>query len=171
VKKRRGTPDKPPKISYNVTPNPDRVKRQIRNICDKIQALKKLPISNDEAIALQIEKINMVIVGVADYWRSCIASRVLRNIDHAVYSSSRAAFRHIVGSKHLMEHRIPLSKLANRPARHAGRKQQTFAMKVNEQWIGFTIAEATSIEYQTKLFYQRMTPYTELGRKLYSQAS
>lgn len=170
VKKRRGTPKKLPKISNNVTPNPNRVHGQIRDICDKIQNLKKLPISDHETIALGIEKINMAIIDVSEYWRSCIASRVQRNIDHAVYNSSRAVFRFIVGSKHLTEHRVSLCKLTNRLARHAGRTQETFALKVNGQWIGFTIAEATSIEYQTCMFYQQMTPYTELGRKIYSRS-
>jgi group II intron reverse transcriptase/maturase len=168
VKKRRATHDKPPKETYNVTPNPDRVKQQIRNICDKIHALKKLPRSNHEAIAIQIEKINMVTVGVAEYWRSCVAKRVLCKIDNAIYNSSKAAFRYILGKKHFKNNHIQLNKLTNRPERHAKRKQRTFALFVNDQWIGFTIASATKIEYLKTLFSPKLTPYTQEGRKLHS---
>ena len=65
-------------------------------------------------------------------------------------------------------YQIPLEKLCNLPHRHEGYKSKTFAVPIEGEWFGITMAFITHSKYESRPFDQRMTPYTEEGRLIYS---
>ena len=69
--------------------------------------------------------------------------------------------------KSYLRYQIPLKQLSNMPQRHSGYDSKTFAVMVNGKWFGITYAFITHSNYEKKPFNQKMTPYTEEGRKLY----
>ena len=75
-------------------------------------------------------------------------------------------FRKIYGKKY-KEHLVELAELSNRPHRHEKRKDKTFAIRYDEKWIGITKAYITHSQWDKYNYNQKMTPYSEEGRKLY----
>ena len=57
--------------------------------------------------------------------------------------------------------------LANLSERHRDYNSTTFAVKYEGQWFGLTYAFITHSKYERKPFDQRMTPYTDEGRRIY----
>ena len=57
--------------------------------------------------------------------------------------------------------------LCNLPHRHEGYDSKTFAINIEGRWFGITYAFITHSRYETKPFDQKMTPYTEEGRRRY----
>ena len=70
--------------------------------------------------------------------------------------------------RHYNKYQIPMEKLCNLPHRHEGYKSKTFAVPIEGEWFGITMAFITHSKYESKPFDQRMTPYTEEGRRIYS---
>ena len=71
-------------------------------------------------------------------------------------------------SEFIDKYQIPMEKLCNLPHRHEGYKSKTFAVPIEGEWFGITMAFITHSKYESKPFDQRMTPYTEEGRRIYS---
>jgi group II intron reverse transcriptase/maturase len=163
---KRPTPDNPhpTKLVGKSRPDFKKVKEQVKTINKQIRKLKDLPKELDKAI--QIEKINSMIIGVAEYWKTGICSNTYQYIDDKI---DRCAFRTFqkLYPKTYMEHQVELDKLSNRPQRHQGYKTKTFAVKVKDQYIGITKAFITHSQWLKYPFNQKMTPYTEEGRNLY----
>ena len=62
---------------------------------------------------------------------------------------------------------VPLKELSNLPHRHEGYDSKTFAIQIDGKWFGITYAFITHSRYESKPFDQKMTPYTEDGRRRY----
>lgn len=62
---------------------------------------------------------------------------------------------------------VPLKELSNLPHRHEGYDSKTFAIQIDGKWFGITYAFITHSRYESKPFDQKMTPYTENGRRRY----
>jgi group II intron reverse transcriptase/maturase len=163
---KRKTPNdhKPNKLVGKPYPNPEKVKKQIKEISKEIHKLKE--ISKDIDRAIQIEKINTMIIGIAEYWKTSICSDTYNYIDNKIYRSALKVFQKLY-PKTYQEHYVELSKLTNRPQRHAKYRTKTFAIKVNDMYIGITKAFITGSHWEKYPFNQQMTPYTEQGRQLY----
>lgn len=163
---KRPTPDNPhpTKLVGKSRPDFKKVKEQVRAINKEIRKLKDFPKELDRAI--QIEKINSMITGVAEYWKTGICGNTFQYIDDKIDRCTFRTFQKLY-PKTYMEHVVELDKLSNRPQRHQGYKSKTFAVKVNEQYIGITKAFITHSQWIKYPFNQKMTPYTEEGRNLY----
>lgn len=146
-------------------PNPERLRAQARTLTDMVHAAERTPHITE--FAAHIERTNAVLIGYAEYWRSGISKKALSRLDHAVYGAARAVFRRHFGRIGLHRYLRPLDELANRPLRHAGQKTRTWAVPVEDMWVGFTRADITPIRYERYCFDQRLTPYTAEGRELF----
>lgn len=67
-------------------------------------------------------------------------------------------------------YQVPLKQLSNLPHRHEGYKSKTFAIPIQDMWIGITLAFITHTKYEKKPFCQKITPYTAEGRELFVKA-
>ncbi|MFU0783684.1 MAG: group II intron reverse transcriptase/maturase [Thermoanaerobacterium thermosaccharolyticum] len=163
---KRPTPDnpKPSKIVGKPYPDHQKVKQQVKAINKEIKKLKDIPKEIDRAI--QIEKINAMIIGMAEYWKTGICSNTFKYIDDKIGRCACRTFQKLY-PKTYMEHMVELDQLSNRPQRHQGYQTKTFAVKVKEQFIGITKAFITHSQWTKYPFNQKMTPYTEKGRTLY----
>lgn len=166
VEKARRRPDNKDDERLWPKPYPDRekVKRQVSEICDMIKRLKTFGI--DAQRAVQIEKINSIIVGIMEYWKIGICSNTYTYIDSKIYKSALLIFKKIY-PKTYKDHWIPISDTGNRLLRHRERRYtRTWAVKVNDTWVGITKACLTHSQQKWFPFNQRKTPYTQEGRML-----
>lgn len=154
-------------ISCKTYPNPLKVNKQIRSLRDEISQLYL--IRKPLGMAIHIEKINAMIIGIAEYWKTALCSKTFHKIDHAVNRKAYEIFHKIYGSKAL-GFNVPMAKLHNRPDRHKGYKDTAFAVKLNDMWIGLTKTYLTHTSYLKNFFDQKLTPYTEAGRDLYKSS-
>lgn len=145
-------------------PNPERVRNQLKGILKEIKVLKIRP--NIEHQAIQIEKINSMILGVAEYWKSGICSKTYKFLDHNIDKSIFRTMKYI-HPKTYMNYKYKLKDLSNIPHRHEGYETTTFGVEINEMKIGITKAFITASNWEKFPFNQETTPYTAKGRQLY----
>lgn len=161
--------DKPGKKNRPIVgkayPNPEKVTQQTRKISAEIKKLKTIP---EKEKAAQIEEINAIIIGVAEYWKTSICSNVFNKIDERVKQSAFYTFKTMY-PKNYKQHEKPLKRLSNRPQRHKKYESKTFAIEYHDQWIGITKAFITHSQWIKYPYNQRISPYTEEGRQLYLQ--
>lgn len=144
-------------------PDFEKVKNQVRTICDTLATLKNC--ANEKERSLVIERVNSIIVGVMEYWKTGICSKTYKYIDHKVFQSAMHIFKKLY-PVNFREHIKPSNTLTNRPQRHEGYKSMTFAVNVGETWIGITKAALTHSQWGNVPFNQGITPYSEEGREL-----
>ena len=108
-----------------------------------------------------------MIVGLAQYLQPSICSHAFHAIDRRINNTALAVWKRRF-PKHYNKYQISMEKLCNLPHRHEGYKSKTFAVPIEGEWFGITMAFITHSKYESKPFDQRMTPYTEEGRRIYS---
>ena len=146
-------------------PDMERLKEKIRKIADEV---RKIGEHTERSVqAAQIQRVNSMIVGLAQYLQPSICSHAFHAIDRRINNTALAVWKRRF-PKHYNEYQIPLERLCNLPHRHEGYKSKTFAVPIEGKWFGITYAFITHSKYESKPFDQRMTPYTEEGRRIYS---
>ena len=165
-KPRRTPADKETKEHFVGKPYPDmkRLNKKIQNHCKEIRDIRKYSAVNSRIA--QIQYINSVIMGIAEYVKIGISSHAFHVIDRRVNNSALSTWKRMYPDKY-NEWQIPLKDLANLPHRHEGYISKTFAIPYEDMWIGITMAFITHVRYEAKPFNQKMTPYTPEGRKIY----
>ena len=168
AEKKRKTPD-PKTWTENLVgkplPDMERLKEKIQKITDEVRVIGK--ITERSVQAAQIQRINSMIVGLAQYLQPSICSHAFHVIDRRINNTALAVWKRRF-PKHYNKYQIPLEKLCNLPHRHEGYKSKTFAVPIEGEWFGITMAFITHSKYESRPFDQRMTPYTEEGRLIYS---
>ena len=168
AEKKRKTPD-PKTWTENLVgkplPDMERLKEKIQKITDEVRVIGK--ITERSVQAAQIQRINSMIVGLAQYLQPSICSHAFHVIDRRINNTALAVWKRRF-PKHYNTYQIPLEKLCNLPHRHEGYKSKTFAVPIEGEWFGITMAFITHSKYESRPFDQRMTPYTEEGRLIYS---
>ena len=168
AERKRKTPD-PKTWTENLVgkplPDMERLKEKIHKIADEVREIKKM--TERSVQAAQIQRINSMIVGVAQYLQPSICSLAFHAIDRRINNTALAVWKKRF-PKHYNEYQIPLKELCNLPHRHEGYKSKTFAVPIEGEWFGITMAFITHSKYESKPYDQRMTPYTEEGRRIYS---
>ena len=168
AERKRKTPD-PKTWTDNLVgkpfPDMERVRTKIRLISDEI---RKIGNTTERSVqAAHIQRINSMIVGLALYLQPSICSKALHAIDRGVNNTALAVWKRTF-PKHYNKYQVSLESLCNLPQRHEGYKSKTFAIPIEDKWFGFTCAFITHSKYESKPFDQRMTPFTEEGRRIYS---
>ena len=168
AEKKRKNPD-PKTWTENLVgkplPDMERLKEKIQKITDEVRVIGK--ITERSVQAAQIQRINSMIVGLAQYLQPSICSHAFHVIDRRINNTALAVWKRRF-PKHYNKYQIPLEKLCNLPHRHEGYKSKTFAAPIEGEWFGITMAFITHSQYESRPFDQRMTPYTEEGRLIYS---
>lgn len=165
-KPRRTPADKEIKEHFVGKPYPDmkRLSKKIQNLCKEIRDIRNYSAVNSRIA--QIQYINSVIMGIAEYIKIGISSHAFHVIDRRVNNSALSTWKRMYPYKY-NEWQIPLKDLSNLPHRHEGYISKTFAIPYEDMWIGITMAFITHVRYEAKPFNQKMTPYTPEGRKIY----
>jgi RNA-directed DNA polymerase len=145
-------------------PDKDRLTKKIHNIQDEVRKVAEM--QGLEAQAAQIQRVNAVIMGVAEYIQTSICSKAYHAIDRRVDMTALSVWKKLYPTTY-NKMQVPLKQLCNLPQRHAGYDSKTFAIQVEGKWFGLTYAFITHSNYEKKPFDQKMTPYTEDGRKRY----
>lgn len=168
AEKKRKTPD-PKTWTENLVgkplPDMERLKEKIQKIAGEVRVIGE--ITERSVQAAQIQRVNSMIVGLAQYLQPSICSHAFHAIDRRVNNTALAVWKRRF-PKHYNKYQIPLEKLCNLPHRHEGYKSKTFAVPIEGKWFGITLAFITHSKYEIRPFDQRMTPYTEEGRRIYS---
>lgn len=167
AEKKRKTPD-PRTWTENLVgkplPDMERLKEKIWKIADEIRRIGD--VTERSVQAAQIQRVNSMIVGLAQYLQPSICSHAFHAIDRRINNTALAVWKKSF-PKHYNKYQIPMEKLCNLPHRHEGYKSKTFAVPIEGEWFGITMAFITHSKYESKPFDQRMTPYTEEGRRIY----
>ncbi|EOS37955.1 hypothetical protein C808_03159 [Lachnospiraceae bacterium M18-1] len=168
AERKRKTPD-PKTWTENLVgkplPDMERLKEKIQKIADEVRVIGE--ITERSVQAAQIQRVNSMIVGLAQYLQPSICSHAFHAIDRRINNTALAIWKRRF-PKHYNKYQIPLEKLCNLPHRHEGYKSKTFAVPIEGEWFGITMAFITHSKYETRPFDQRMTPYTEEGRRIHS---
>lgn len=150
-------------------PNMKAVGKAVKEVSAVIKKMRYS--SDDEWLAVDIERANEMLVGISNYFNKGISKKVLSGIDHRLFWTLFKAFkRHYRYPKNTVlakNHCVPMNMLGNRVARHGRYGGKTLAVKVNGVWVGLTHCDITPVKY-SRNFNQTMTPYTEQGRKAYA---
>jgi RNA-directed DNA polymerase len=162
----RQTPAKPNRgnIVGKSYPDISKIRVRVKSICQEIKTLKHLKEQYKQAV--QIERVNAMLIGLTEYHKSAICKTTFHYIDDKINRSALATFRAMFG-KHYQDYYVPLMQLTNRPVRHKGYETRTFAVKYGEMYIGITKAFLTHSQWKKYFFNQNATPYTKQGRELY----
>ena len=167
AEKKRKTPD-PRTWTENLVgkplPDMERLKEKIWKIADEVRKIGD--VTERSVQAAQIQRVNSMIVGLAQYLQPSICSHAFHAIDRRINNTALAVWKKSF-PKHYNKYQIPMEKLCNLPHRHEGYKSKTFAVPIEGEWFGITMAFITHSKYESKPFDQRMTPYTEEGRRIY----
>ncbi len=167
AQRKRKTPD-PTTWTENLVgkPYPDMVRLtgKIRNLSNEVRKIGIYTKPNTQAA--QIQYVNSIIMGLAQYIQPSICSGAYHAIDRRVNNTALATWKKLY-PKQYNQFQIPMGKLCNLPHRHEGYKSKTFAIPIEGHWFGLTMAFITHSKYESKPFNQKMTPYTEEGRRIY----
>ena len=145
-------------------PNMKRLSAKITKICQAIHAMKRMNTENDRVA--QIQYVNSMIMGVAEYIKISICSKAFSVMDNRIYISCHYTWKRMypVASSRVT---VPLDSLSNLPHRHEGYMAKTHAIFCQGMWIGVTMAFITHSQHEKFPMNQKMTPYTAEGRRIY----
>lgn len=167
AEKKRKTPDPKTRTDNLVGkpfPDMERLTKKINGLQDEIRKLPEC--RNVEAQAAQIQYINAVIMGLAQYIQPSICSFAYHEIDRRVNNTALSVWKKMF-PKQYNQMQPSLKMLCNLPHRHEGYDSKTFAISVDGEWFGITMAFITHSKYESIPFDQKMTPYTTDGRRRY----
>lgn len=149
-------------------PEMTKVRKKVKGIKSEIKRIMFM--GEEQQQAAQIEKVNSMITGLAEYFKTAICSSTFSYIDNNINQCAYRVFRKMYG-KNYRQYKIQLDSLSNRPQRHKGYKTETFAVKCKGMYIGITKSFLTHSQWLKCPFNQNITPYTDSGRKLYQKQS
>lgn len=167
AERKRKTPD-PATWSETLVgkPFPD-MNRLTKKICNLSKEVRRIGLfAQPNTQAAQIQYVNSIIMGLAQYLQPSICSAAYHAIDRRVNNTALAVWKNLF-PKRYNQMQVPLQTLCNLPHRHEGYKSKTFAIEIEGKWFGITCAFITHAKYETRPFNQHMTPYTEEGRRIY----
>ena len=167
AERKRKTPD-PATWSETLVgkPFPD-MNRMTKKICNLSKEVRRIGLfTQPNTQAAQIQYVNSIIMGLAQYLQPSICSAAYHAIDRRINNTALAVWKNLF-PKRYNQMQVPLQTLCNLPHRHEGYKSKTFAIEIEGKWFGITCAFITHAKYETRPFNQHMTPYTEEGRRIY----
>jgi len=167
AEKKRKTPDPKTWTDFLVGkpfPDMERLTKKIRNIAKEVRKIGIL--KKDNTQAAQIQQVNSMIMGIAQYIQPSICSKAFHAIDRRINNTALAVWKKLF-PKRYNQMQVPLKMLCNLPHRHEGYDSKTFAIQIEGKWFGITYAFISHSNYESKPFDQKMTPYTAEGRRRY----
>ena len=145
-------------------PNMVKLSAKVTKVCDEIHAMKRMKHTSDRVA--QIQYINSMIMGIAEYFKIGICSKAFNALDNRIYISCYYTWKRLYPDA-VMRMKLPLCRLNNLPHRHEGYQAKTYAIEYQNMWIGITRACLTHSQHEKYPLNQKITPYTAEGRSLY----
>lgn len=145
-------------------PNMVKLSAKVTKVCDEIHAMKRMKHTSDRVA--QIQYINSMIMGIAEYFKIGICSKAFNALDNRIYISCYYTWKRLYPDA-AMRMKLPLCRLNNLPHRHEGYQAKTYAIEYQNMWIGITRACLTHSQHAKYPLNQKITPYTAEGRSLY----
>ena len=145
-------------------PNMKRLSAKITKVCQAIHAMKRMDSESDRVA--QIQYVNSMIMGIAEYIKTSICSKAFSVMDNRIYISCHYTWKRMYPDA-FSRMTVPLKNLSNLPHRHEGYTTKTHAIFYQGMWIGITKAFITHSQHEKLPMNQKMTPYTEEGRRIY----
>ena len=167
AERKRKTPDPATWTNHLVgkpLPDMERLGKKIKKLLEEVHSIELCQKVNVQAA--QIQYVNSVIMGMAQYLQTSICSHAYHAIDRRVNNAALTVWKKLY-PKRYNSMQVPLKVLCNLPDRHKGYDSKTFAVWVEGKWFGITYAFITHSHYEPKPFDQKMTPYTVEGRRRY----
>ena len=167
AERKRKTPDPATWTKHLVgkpLPDMERLGKKIKKLLEEVHRIELCQKVNVQAA--QIQYVNSVIMGMAQYLQTSICSHAYHAIDRRVNNAALTVWKKLY-PKRYNSMQVPLKVLCNLPDRHKGYDSKTFAVWVEGKWFGITYAFITHSHYEPKPFDQKMTPYTVEGRRRY----
>ena len=167
AERKRKTPDPKtwtPFLVGKPFPDMERLGGKIRKLAKEVRKIGMCEKNNTQAA--QIQYVNSVIMGIAQYIQPSICSSAFHAIDRRVNNTALAVWKKMF-PKQYNQMQVPLKTLCNLPHRHEGYDSTTFAVEIEGKWFGITYAFISHSNYESRPFDQKMTPYTADGRKRY----
>ena len=167
AERKRKTPDPATWTNHLVgkpLPDMERLGKKIKKLLEEVHRIELCQKVNVQAA--QIQYVNSVIMGMAQYLQTSICSHAYHAIDRRVNNAALTVWKKLY-PKRYNSMQVPLKVLCNLPDRHKGYDSKTFAVWVEGKWFGITYAFITHSHYEPKPFDQKMTPYTVEGRRRY----
>ena len=149
-------------------PFPDMVRltKKINHLQEQVRRIGLFSQPNTQAA--QIQYVNSIIMGLAQYLQPSICSSAFHAIDRRVNNTALVVWKKMFPRQY-NQMQVPLKTLCNLPHRHEGYDSKTFAVQIEGKWFGITCAFITHSRHESKPFDQKMTPYTGDGRQRYVQ--
>lgn len=157
-------------IVGKIIPDIKRSTEKVREICKEIRHINKMKSKKPRDVALQIEKVNEKIVGLAQYYSiaNCVDffNAWNQRINHQQY---KTWFR-LTGEWRFKKNTIPANKATNRRKRHERRADRLYYVRVDNANIVVTKFSMTPSAKALKVNLD-LTPYTEKGRGIHEKAT
>jgi|GEM_PF-2277512 len=155
-------------------PDAERIRGKFREVLNDIRTKVHACWNKPLELGAEIEIINAKIVGISNYYKVGICKRMYKRLDTILNYRLLKTFQFVFGGgtnpKIWRRYKVRLCDLSNRRTRHLGYKSKTFGIQVDGIWIGFTMFSLTPSVLALN-FNQKLTPYTDEGRKLYEELS
>ena len=167
AERKRKTPDPATWTEHLVgkpLPDMERLSKKIASLLEQVHRIELYSKPNTQAA--QIQYVNSIILGLAQYYQPSICSHAYHAIDRRVNNAALAVWKKLF-PKQYNQMQVPLKTLCNLPHRHEGYESKTFAIPIEGKWFGITYAFITHSRHERKPFDQKMTPYTAEGRRRY----
>lgn len=155
-------------LSAKMIPDMDKVNNKVNEIKRDVRFIRTRKTNLE--MALDIEKINAKIVGLANYIKIGISKEIMGTIDSRIENTAYRTWVKIFGKDKAGNYKQPVKTFTNRKDRHQKYDLRHFFIEYQGNRIGLTFAKITKVEY-AQIFNQMLSPYTKEGRKLYEEKS
>lgn len=143
AERKRKTPDPATWTKHLVgkpLPDMERLGKKIKKLLEEVHRIELCQKVNVQAA--QIQYVNSVIMGMAQYLQTSICSHAYHAIDRRVNNAALTVWKKLY-PKRYNSMQVPLKVLCNLPDRHKGYDSKTFAVWVEGKWFGITYAFIT----------------------------
>lgn len=155
------------KVVGKMIPNIKKSSSKIAKISKEIRKIGIVKKERDRA--LQIEKVNSSIVGLANYYSIANCSKFFKAWDQRLHYQCHKTFQRMNGNRGRWKKlTCRANQLNNRVSRHANRNNRLYFYEVDNVKIGITKFAFTESVTALRVAHA-LTPYTEEGRKLYEK--
>lgn len=152
-------------LSCHSIPDIERLKNKVRQVAKEIRKIHNLRQPRENVAIL--EKVNSMIVGIADFYKTSSAAHIMKRQDQKLYQAAYKKWCKLQsgGQKRRWENYvIPAKETDNRPNRHQRRNDRIFYLEADEVKIGLTKFSFTEARIPQR-WKTGISCYTEEGRK------
>ena len=107
-------------------PDMERLSKKIGSLLEQVHRIELYSKPNTQAA--QIQYVNFIILGLAQYYQPSICSHAYHAIDRRVNNAALAVWKKLF-PKQYNQMQVPLKTLCNLPHRHEGYESKTFAVE------------------------------------------